>query len=74
MVRMHLVHDKLSHVSDLPEFIDVSEWAERVGISRASAYRAVRRGEIPGAFSVGTRIRINWTTWLRVTGAIEQAG
>lgn len=54
-------------MSDL-EFIGVPEWAERVGVSRASAYRAAAAGEIPGAFRVGKLVRVNWQKWLEATG------
>lgn len=38
--------------------IPVTEAAQRLGISRKSAYKAANRGELPGAFRVGGRILV----------------
>lgn len=57
--------------SNLPredaEFVTIPEWSRRVGVSRDSAYRAARNGEIPGCFSVGKLYRVNWKVFLQRT-------
>lgn len=42
-----------------PEVITVEELAELLRISRASAYRAVGAGQVPGAIRVGKTLRIS---------------
>ena len=37
------------------EFVSVSEWGRRVGVSKDSAYKAARLGQIPGCFAIGGR-------------------
>jgi predicted DNA-binding transcriptional regulator AlpA len=51
------------------EIISVPEWARRIDISKESAYKAVRRGEVPGAFVVGRLVRVNWTAFIQATGS-----
>ena len=51
------------------EFISVPEWARRVGISKDSAYKAARLGQIPGCFVIGRLYRVNWPVFLRRAGA-----
>jgi excisionase family DNA binding protein len=49
------------------EFISVSEWAKRVGLSRQSAYKAIERGEVPGVYRAGRRVTINWSAFVAST-------
>jgi excisionase family DNA binding protein len=51
------------------EIISVPELARRIDISKESAYKAVRRGEVPGAFVVGRLVRVNWTAFIQATGS-----
>lgn len=51
------------------EFIRVPERARRVGISKDSAYKAARLGQIPGCFAIGRLYRVNWPVFLRRAGA-----
>ena len=51
------------------EIISVPELARRIDVSKESAYKAIRRGEIPGAFSVGRLMRVNWTAFIKSTGS-----
>ncbi len=51
--------------TDLPMVLTVEEFAELLRIARASAYRAVRAGEVPGVVRVGKTLRINRDTVLR---------
>jgi len=44
-------------MTDTTEFITISEWCRRVGCSLDSGYRAARRGEMPGLFRVGVKLR-----------------
>jgi excisionase family DNA binding protein len=50
-----------------PEIITVPEWARRVACSKETAYKAARRGEIPGCFGIGRLLRVNWTAFIRAT-------
>jgi excisionase family DNA binding protein len=50
------------------EIISVPELARRINISKESAYKAVRRGEVPGAFTVGRLMRVNGTAFIKATG------
>ena len=50
-----------------PEVLTVTEVAVLLRISRASAYRAVRRRDIPGVVQVGKAVRVHRRTliaWL----------
>ena len=49
------------------EFISVEEWANRIGISGRSAYRAVKNNEVPGVYKTGRRIVINWSAFVAST-------
>jgi len=53
-------------IASVPEaaFISVPEWARRVGVSKDSAYKAARLGEIPGCFAVGRLYRVNWSAFV----------
>lgn len=51
------------------QFISVPEWARRVGVSKDSAYKAARLGQIPGCFVIGRLYRVNWPVVLRRAGA-----
>ena len=42
------------------EFISIPEWARRLEISKDSAYKAARLGQIPGCFAIGRLYRVNW--------------
>ena len=50
------------------EFISVPEWGRRVGVSKDSAYRAARLGQIPGCFAIGRLYRVNWSAFLESSG------
>ena len=50
-----------------PEFISIPEWSRRMGISKDSAYKAARLGEIPGCFSIGRLWRVNWTAFVELS-------
>jgi excisionase family DNA binding protein len=63
--RLH--HGDGGVTTELPQFISLPEWAIRIGVSRDSAYRAARAGEIPGLFTVGKLRRVNWTAFLEAT-------
>ena len=47
-----------------PEYISVPEWARRLGISKDSAYKAARLGQIPGCFAIGRLYRVNWSAFV----------
>ena len=47
-----------------PEYISIPEWGRRVGISKDSAYKAARLGQIPGCFSIGRLYRVNWQAFV----------
>lgn len=47
-----------------PEFISIPEWSRRVGVSKDSAYKAARLGQIPGCFAVGRLYRVNWSAFV----------
>lgn len=47
-----------------PEFISIPEWARRLGLSKDSAYKAARMGQIPGCFAVGRLYRVNWSAFV----------
>lgn len=51
-----------------PEFISIPEWCRRVGLSKDSAYKAARLGQIPGCFAIGRLYRINWTAFVERSG------
>jgi excisionase family DNA binding protein len=55
---------------DLPPTITVERAAEMLGVSRQSAYTAVKRGEIP-SISVGRRKVIPTAAFLKLLG-LEQ--
>jgi len=54
-------------VTEAVEFISLNEWAKRVGVSKDSAYRRARAGEIPGCFSLGRLYRVNWGAFVAST-------
>lgn len=58
----------------LAEFIGIPEWCRRVGCSRESGYRAARRDEIPGLFSIGRLKRVNWLVFVNATGQSNISG
>ena len=47
-----------------PEFISIPEWGRRLGISKDSAYKAARLGQIPGCFAIGRLYRVNWSAFV----------
>ena len=47
-----------------PEYISIPEWGRRLGISKDSAYKAARLGQIPGCFSIGRLYRVNWSAFV----------
>lgn len=57
-----------------PEYISVPEWARRLGISKDSAYKAARLGQIPGCFSIGRLYRVNWSAFVEVSALAGQQG
>jgi hypothetical protein len=50
-----------------PEFISTPEWGRRLGISKDSAYKPARLGQIPGCFAVGRLHRVNWSAFVERT-------
>ena len=54
---MKAVITRRTTIDDLPEFVRVEDVATLLGISRASAYAAVKRGEIP-SITIGRTIRV----------------
>lgn len=46
------------------EFISIPEWGRRLGISKDSAYKAARLGQIPGCFAIGRLYRVNWSAFV----------
>jgi hypothetical protein len=46
------------------EFISIPEWGRRMGVSKVSAYKAARLGEIPGCFAIGRLYRVNWSAFV----------
>lgn len=57
-------------MSQSPEFISIPEWCRRVGLSKDSAYKAARLGQIPGCFAVGRLYRVNWSAFLERSGLV----
>jgi hypothetical protein len=51
-----------------PEFISIPEWGRRMGISKDSAYKAARLGQIPGCFPIGRLYRVNWSALVERSG------
>ena len=51
-----------------PEFISIPEWGRRMGISKDSAYKAARLGQIPGCFAIGRLYRVNWSAFVERSG------
>lgn len=51
-----------------PEFITVPEWGRRLGISKDSAYKAARLGQVPGCFAIGRLYRVNWSAFVERSG------
>jgi hypothetical protein len=47
-----------------PEFISIPEWGRRLGVSKDSAYKAARLGQIPGCFAIGRLYRVNWSAFV----------
>ena len=54
----------LTHV----QFISIPEWGRRMGLSKDSAYKAARLGEIPGCFAIGRLYRVNWSAFVDRSG------
>jgi predicted DNA-binding transcriptional regulator AlpA len=46
--------------------MNVEDAAHALGISRASAYEAARKGELPGAIRIGGRVVVSTTVLERV--------
>jgi hypothetical protein len=53
-----------------PEFIGIPEWSRRVGVSKDSAYKAARLGQIPGCFVIGRLYRVNWLAFVERSGLV----
>ena len=51
-----------------PEFINIPEWGRRLGVSKDSAYKAARLGQIPGCFAIGRLYRVNWSAFVERSG------
>jgi hypothetical protein len=51
-----------------PEFISIPEWGRRMGVSKDSAYKAARLGQIPGCFAIGRLYRVNWSAFVERSG------
>ena len=47
-----------------PDFISIPEWARRLSVSKDSAYKAARSGQIPGCFAIGRLYRVNWSEFV----------
>jgi hypothetical protein len=56
--------------STSPEFIGIPEWSRRVGVSKDSAYKAARLGQIPGCFAIGRLYRVNWLAFVERSGLV----
>ena len=54
----------MSVKTQAPEFISIPEWARRLGVSKDSAYKAARLGQIPGCFAIGRLYRVNWSAFV----------
>lgn len=48
----------------------VEEWAREAGISRGSAYEAVRLGQAPGVIRIGRRVVISREAWGAVLAGV----
>ena len=53
-----------------PEFISIPEWAHRLGVSKDSAYKVARLGQIPGCFAIGRLYRVNWSAFVERSGLV----
>ncbi len=51
-----------------PEVISVPERGRRLGISKDSANKAARLGQIPGCFAIGRLYRVNWSAFIQRSG------
>ncbi len=49
------------------EFVDVEEFARRVGVPKQSVYRAIERNQVPGVFRLGRRVTVNWSAFVAKT-------
>ena len=56
-----------------PEYISIPEWGRRLGISKDSAYKAARLGQIPGCFNIGRLYRINWTAFVEQSASAARS-
>ena len=63
----------IANVDDLPLFLDVETAAHLIGISRSSAYDAIRRGEIP-TVRFGRRLRVPRGALLTLAGVEAARG
>ena len=50
------------------QFISIPEWGRRMGVSKDSAYRAARLGQIPGCFAIGRLYRVTWSAFVERSG------
>ena len=50
------------------QFISIPEWGRRMGVSKDSAYKAARLGQIPGCFAIGRLYRVNWSAFVERSG------
>ena len=57
-----------------PNGVSVREAAERLGISRGSAYSLARMGELPGAFQLGHRWLVSLIKLPRAVHGSEDGG
>jgi hypothetical protein len=57
----------LAPMTPAAHFIGLPEFAERVGMSKASAYSAARAGEVGGAMKIGRLLGSNWSAFVATT-------
>jgi hypothetical protein len=50
------------------QFISIPEWGRRMGVSKDSAYKAARLGQIAGCFAIGRLYRVNWSAFVERSG------
>lgn len=50
------------------QFISIPEWGRRMGVSKDSAYKAARLGQMPGCFAIGWLHRVNWSALVERSG------
>lgn len=59
MAQTQAAEPAVTNWGDLPLVLTLEQVAEVLGVSRTSAYEAHRRGQVPGAFRIGRRLRFS---------------